>query len=256
MARYQIVLAYDGTEYHGFQRQANVQTIQGVVEKALRKLNWCGRSVLAAGRTDAGVHATGQVLAVDMDWKHSTDELRNALNAFLPIDIAVREVRVAPADFHPRHDAVTRKYKYKIICQEQRDPLRERFAWRLWLPPDFSLLQEASRNIIGEHDFAAFGTPPHEGGRTFLTISHAGWIQLDDTIIFEIASQAFLYQMVRRLVAIQVSIGQQKMDMQELILRMDLLSNELISGQRLFHIVAPPQGLILSEVHYDTQFAI
>jgi tRNA pseudouridine38-40 synthase len=224
------------------------------VEKALSRLNWRGHSILAAGRTDAGVHATGQVLAVDLDWSHSVEDLKNALNAYLPREIAVRDVKIAPADFHPRLDAVMRKYEYYIICQEQRDPLRERFAWRLWPHPDYSLLQEASRLILGDHDFAAFGTPPHPQGRTLLTISHVEWLQEDDRLVFEIASKAFLYQMVRRLVAIQVSIGQKKQDIKELRLRLNLSKNEMDGGRTLFHMVAPPQGLILSEVNYNCQF--
>lgn len=252
MARYQIILAYDGTEYHGFQRQANVRTIQGTVEKALKKINWHGNSILAAGRTDAGVHATGQVITVDLDWTHTNADLRNALNANLPRDIAAREVWAVPADFHPRFDAVTRKYKYNILCQEFRDPLRERFAWRSWSPPDLSLLQVASRHIIGEHDFSAFGTPPQEGGRTRLTISQVQWNQAEDMIVFEIVSKAFLYQMVRRLVAVQVLIGQHKIDMQELTQRLDPSSTRMNNHhQCLFQQVAPPHGLILCEVSYS-----
>jgi tRNA pseudouridine38-40 synthase len=253
MARYKIILAYDGTEYHGFQRQVNVNTIQGTVEKALKKLNWCGTSILAAGRTDAGVHATGQVLAFDLDWTHSTDDLRNALNANLPWDIAIREVKVVQANFHPRFDAITRKYKYNIICQELRDPLRERYAWRLWPPPDLSLLQDVSYNLIGEHDFAAFGTPPHRGGRTRLTISQVQWNQENEMIVFEITSKAFLYQMVRRLVAIQVLIGQKRLDVTDLTQRLDKLSSVSKDHQIIFHKVAPPQGLILCEVAYNHQ---
>jgi tRNA pseudouridine38-40 synthase len=254
MARYKIILAYDGTEYHGFQRQANARTIQGSVERALKKLNWHGNSILAAGRTDAGVHATGQVLSVDLDWQHSDDDLMNALNANLPRDIAVREVRAVTADFHPRFDAVTRIYKYNIVCQKVRDPLRERYAWRLWPPPEISLLQEISQTIIGEHDFAAFGTPPQPGGRTCLTISQAKWIHLEDMIVFEIASKAFLYQMVRRLVAIQVLIGQKRLDLQELIQRLETSSYDTsYHHQRLFQKVAPPHGLILYEVIYKNK---
>lgn len=257
MARYQIILAYDGTEYHGFQRQANARTIQGTVEKALKQVNWHGNSILAAGRTDAGVHASGQVLAFDLDWKHSSAELRKALNANLPSDIAVREVSMTSADFHPRFDAISRKYKYNIVCQELRDPLRARYAWRLWPPPDISLLKDISQYIIGEHDFSAFGTPPIRGGRTRLTISQVQWIQVEDMIVFEIASKAFLYQMIRRLVAIQVLIGQNKLNRQELIQRLDSASTDANHNhQRLFQKIAPPHGLILWEVVYNNNKAI
>lgn len=253
MARYKIILAYDGTEYQGFQRQANAPTIQGTFENALKKLIWDGPSILAAGRTDAGVHAKGQVLAFDLDWAHSSDDLKNALNAHLPPDIVVRDVKSVPSNFHPRFDAVTRKYQYLVLSQEIRDPFRERYSWRVWPTPELPLLQEASLHIIGDHDFAAFGTPPQPEGSTNRTITQASWIQDDDTIVFEIASRAFLYQMVRRLVAIQILIGQRKLDIQD-------LKNYLIKGkdhkpssQRLFNKLAPPRGLILCEVSYTNE---
>ena len=132
MARYQVILAYDGTRFLGSQRQANSRTVQGELEKALRKVGWSGTSVLIAGRTDAGVHASGQVAAFDFDWSYADDVLGRALNANLPVDMAVREVRVAADDFHPRFDASSRRYRYRLFCQPVRDPLRETLAWRTW----------------------------------------------------------------------------------------------------------------------------
>ncbi len=105
MARYQIILAYDGTGFLGSQRQASSRTAQSELEKALRKLGWNGKTVYLAGRTDTGTHASGQVAAFDLDWTHGTDKLQDALNAHLPCDMAVREVNVAADDFHPRFDA-------------------------------------------------------------------------------------------------------------------------------------------------------
>src|SRR5512142_2164625 len=131
MARYQLTLAYDGTDFFGSQRQAKKRTVQGELEKALTKLGWTGRSVLMSGRTDTGVHATGQVASCDLDWLHSDDELVRALNATLPDDMAVQKVCMITADFHPRFDAISRCYRYRLFCQPVRDPLRERFAWRI-----------------------------------------------------------------------------------------------------------------------------
>ena len=129
MARYQLTLAYDGTDFFGSQRQAKRRTIQGEFEKALCKLGWTGRSVLMAGRTDTGVHATGQVTAFDLDWSHSDEELVRALNAALPADMAVHQARMVHAKVHPRFDALSRRYRYRLFCQPLRDPLWERFAW-------------------------------------------------------------------------------------------------------------------------------
>src|SRR5512146_243567 len=130
MARYQIILAYDGTDFLGSQRQAGSRTVQLVLENALRKIGWKGKSILLAGRTDTGTHASGQVAAFDLEWRHPVHKLQDALNASLPSDMAVWETNIAPAHFHPRYDAVSRRYRYRLFCSGQRDPLRERFAWR------------------------------------------------------------------------------------------------------------------------------
>ena len=134
MARYQVILAYDGTFFKGYQRQAQARTVQAVVETALRQLGWRGRTVLSAGRTDTGVHASGQVIAFDLEWAHPAEELLRALNANLPEDVAAREIHEADLEFHPRYWAVSRRYRYRLFCQETRDPLRERYAWRVWPP--------------------------------------------------------------------------------------------------------------------------
>src|SRR5512146_2263179 len=101
MERYKVILAYDGTDFFGFQRQGETRTVQLEVEAALRKLNWQGSTILSAGRTDSGVHATGHVIAFDLEWKHGLERLGRALNASLPKDVVVRAIEVAPADFHP-----------------------------------------------------------------------------------------------------------------------------------------------------------
>src|SRR3990172_6621761 len=132
MARYKLILAYDGAAFSGMQRQANGRSVQAVVEDSLRPLGWRDKSILVAGRTDAGVHARGQVIAFDMDWARSPESLLNALNAGLPKDVAGQRVNLAADDFHPRHDAKARRYEYRLFCQPQRDPLRERMAWRVW----------------------------------------------------------------------------------------------------------------------------
>ena len=115
MGRYQVILAYDGTDFNGFQRQASnkIRTVQGTVEAALRRIGWQGKSVLAAGRTDTGVHAFGQVITFDHEWKHSSEDLLAAINANLPQDVAARAVELAKPDFHPRFDAVARCYYYR-----------------------------------------------------------------------------------------------------------------------------------------------
>lgn len=252
MARYQAILAYDGTGFSGFQRQAlssQTRTVQGVVETALHSLGWQGRSILAAGRTDTGVHASGQVIALDLDWRHSPEALRAAMNANLPPDVAVESVKPAEPDFHPRYHALARRYRYRIFCRPVRDPLRERYAWRVWPPVELEPLQGSAAFLPGSHDFAAFGTPPRPGGTTVREVFQAGWEQNGADLAFEILANAFLYHMVRRLVSFQVAIGQGESQAHVMLTRLKGGSQALVQG------LAPPQGLTLVEVIYPPQGA-
>jgi tRNA pseudouridine38-40 synthase len=212
MARYQLTLAYDGTDFFGSQRQAKRRTVQGELEKALCKLGWTGRSILMAGRTDTGVHATGQVAAFDLDWSHSDEELVRALNATLPADMAAHQARMVHATFHPRFDATSRRYRYRLFCQPLRHPLRERFAWRTWPSVSGEALAETAKLFLGTHDFSAFGSPTTPRGGTVRTVMKAEWLHTeeDGTWHFEVQAEAFLYRMVRRLVFVQVAVAQGK----------------------------------------------
>jgi len=247
MARYQLTIAYDGTNYCGFQRQANhlsKRTIQSEIESALQKIGWKASKVLAAGRTDSGVHAVGQVLVFDMAWEHSEEALRAAINSNLPGDIAVRDVRIANPSFHPRYDALARRYSYRLYSQPVRDPLRDRFAWRIWPGISQDWIQAAAADLVGNHDFSSFGTPPRIGGSTIRQIYVAEWQFEKDESVFEIVANAFLYRMIRRLVKLQVEIGQGLRSAEELIER--LSDNNITRSVGL----APPNGLILVQVIY------
>jgi len=250
MARYQLTLAYDGTDFFGSQRQAKRRTVQGELEKALCKLGWTGRSVLLAGRTDTGVHATGQVGAFDLAWSHSDEDLIRALNAALPADMAVHQARMASATFHPRFDALSRRYRYRLFCQPLRHPLRERFAWRIWTSISGAALADAAQLFLGTHDFSAFGSPTTPRGGTVRTVMKAEWSQTeeDGTWHFEVQADAFLYRMVRRLVFVQVAVAQGKASA-EAIARS--LEKQLPSGtENLPAGLAPAHGLTLVEVAY------
>lgn len=208
MARYQLKIAYDGTHFLGYQRQGDARTVQVEVENALRAIGWQAESILSAGRTDTGVHASGQTIAFDLNWSHSLEALQKALNANLPEDIAVNAVKVANELFHPRYDAISRCYHYHIYCQPGRDPLRDRYAWRVWPPVSGELMQVAAQSLLGTHDFDAFGKPPKPGGHTIRTVYKADWLPLEAGWQFSIQANAFLYHMVRKLVFLQVKIGQ------------------------------------------------
>jgi tRNA pseudouridine38-40 synthase len=255
MAHYQIILAYDGTQFAGFQRldsygcASHNRTVQSEIEKVLSDLGWTGNSILSAGRTDQGVHASGQVITFDLEWKHSDQELCRALNAKLPRDIAAQSVQTVPEKFHPRYAAKARCYRYQIYCQENRNPILERYAWRVWPAVNSDLLNKVASLLIGKHDFKAFGKPPRRNGNSVRTIWKAHWehdyesIGLD-RLRFEIIGDAFLYHMVRHLVFTQVQIGQGKLEKSD-------LENALENGILRTSGLAPANGLILTNVLFD-----
>lgn len=251
MARYQLTLAYDGTDFFGSQRQAprsgvGKRTVQGELESALCNLGWTGRSVLMAGRTDTGVHATGQVAAFDLDWSHSEVDLVRALNAALPADVAVHQARMVHAKFHPRFDASYRRYRYRLFCHSLRHPLRERFAWRIWPAIQSEALAETAQLFLGTHDFSAFGSPTTPRGGTVRTVMKAEWSQSEeDEWHFEVQADAFLYRMVRRLVFVQVAVAQGKVSAETIA---DSLADA--SAEKLPAGLAPAHGLTLVEVAY------
>jgi len=250
MAHYKVVLAYDGTDFCGFQRQASEskkRTIQAEVEAALKQLGWRGQSILAAGRTDSGVHAMGQVVAFDLEWRHSLDDLRSALNAKMPSEIAALQVCQTATDFHPRYDAWARCYHYRIICQPVRNPLLERYAWRVWPSVDLDRLQRAATCLLGSHDFGAFGSAPSGIGSTERMVFHAQWRDTLNCLTFEIIGNAFLYHMVRRLVHYQVEIGKNRLDVASIQALLQNGAGEMVKG------LAPANGLTLTEVFYTDE---
>ncbi|MFZ3071411.1 MAG: tRNA pseudouridine(38-40) synthase TruA [Anaerolineaceae bacterium] len=243
MAHYKLILAYDGTDYNGFQRQAIKRSVQAEFEDALRKLGWQGRAIMPAGRTDRGVHAQGQVISFSLDWKHDDQTLLTALNAHLPASIAVQAVQQVAPEFHPRYNALRRTYRYQIYCQPARDPLLERYAWRLNEMPDVSLMNQSASHFLGEHDFSAFGKALKEDATTVRRIMQAEWIGDERKAAFTITGNAFLYHMVRRIVYVLVQIGLGK-------LPKDIVKQGLETGSTGTVSLAPARGLTLMQVAY------
>jgi len=243
--RFQVRLSYDGTEFHGSQYQPELRTVQGELERGLIKIGWKGKSVLFAGRTDAGVHAAGQVIAFDLDWGHTEKELQKAINAVIPQDISAVEVKRTKIDFHPRYQALSRVYQYQIINSPTRDPLQERYIWRVWPETDVNLMEQASRQLIGTHDFAALGKAHQPDGSTIRKISRAAWRKKGTKLVFELEGNAFLYHMVRHIVAVLVRIGQ-GIEPEDIIIKyLDNPTGTEAQG------LAPAQGLSLVEVKYQ-----
>ena len=255
-ARVRAVVAYHGGHYQGFQRlggRAAAPTVQGALEEALTSIAGGAVAVIGAGRTDAGVHATGQVIAFDLRWKHPLGALLRAVNAALPPDIALQQVAPAAPDFHPRYDATSRVYQYRVYVAETRQPLLDGVAWGL-RPPEGGLnlpaMNAAANVLIGTHNFASFGNPPlGERGTTVREVFRAGWEPAPAQFgtpcyLFEIAANAFLYRMVRTLVGELVQIGLGRGTVTAF--------TELFRAQdraRARHL-APPNGLTLTGVTF------
>jgi tRNA pseudouridine38-40 synthase len=243
--------AYDGTDFLGFQKQAgDARTVQGEIETALGKVIGQHVAVLAAGRTDTGVHATGQVIVFDVDWAHSLDALKRAINVNLPEDVAVRELVECEPGFHPRYSAVSRMYEYSAYVDDVRQPLMRRFAWLMERAPDVALMNEAAGALIGEHDFAAFGTPPsaRPDETTVRKVMRADWrwtnMQAQDRLVFTIEANAFLFRMVRRIVIALARVGFGQISPDEL---REILGSK--DAQRIKGL-APACGLCLVDVKY------
>ncbi len=249
VATYQSILAYDGTHFAGFQRQWGRATVQGEVEKALRRLGWRDRALRGAGRTDTGVHAAGQVVAYDLAWRGSVERLTQALNALLPEDVAVVHTGPAPAGFQPRYAARWRLYRYRIVAAPLRQPLAERFAWRVWPELDMAMTREAARTLLGEHDFGAFGTAPRRGSHTRRIVRRAEWVEDGRGASFLIEADAFLYRMVRRLVAALIAVGQGKVPAEK-------IAEHLAHPERRWQgTLAPARGLCLEAVTFEEERA-
>jgi tRNA pseudouridine38-40 synthase len=207
--RFRATVEYDGTEFAGFQAQPKARTVQGELEAALARLSGGIRQpVMGAGRTDAGVHATGQVIAFTYPGSLSVEALTEALNGMLPPDVAISGLRRAPVGFNPRYAARYREYRY-TIWNGPRSPLRERTA--LWVRSrlDVAAMAEAARAFEGHHDFSAFGGADPQPIRTVhrLRVRRAG-----STVTIDVRADAFLRGMVRRIVATLLAVGRGELE--------------------------------------------
>jgi tRNA pseudouridine38-40 synthase len=202
--RFRATVEYDGTEFAGFQVQPGRRTVQGELEAALARLNGGNRQpVDGAGRTDAGVHAAGQVIGFTYAGALSAEALSEALNGTLPPDVAVRDVRRAARTFHPRYAARYREYRY-TIWNGPRSPLRERTAYRVRAPLDTDAMARAATAFEGRHDFSAFGGVDPQPVRTVYSVRVR---RTGDLVTIDVRADAFLRGMVRRIVAALIAVG-------------------------------------------------
>lgn len=242
--RYRATIEYDGTDYFGFQRQVPEQpTIQSTLEDALHQISGRHCPVTGSGRTDSGVHATGQVISFELAWKHGVGALQRALNANLPPDIAIHDCQIAPAGFHPRFSARRRKYAYLIYNHPQRSPLRRFRSWHVRRPLNLERMKAAAALLPGTHDFATFGSPP-QGDNTVRELFQADWQQQAEFLKFTVQANAFLYRMVRSLVCSLKAVGDGSWTVTE-------FQEAFLAGDRQRAAgTAPAHGLYLISVDY------
>jgi len=247
MRRFRVTLEYDGKEFQGWQIQPQGRSVQGVVEDALAEVTCERVRIHAAGRTDAGVHARGQVAHLDSATRLPALDLRKALNAVLPVDVAAREVQVVHPEFDARRDTLSKRYVYRILHRPSPGPLRRARCWHIRGPLALEAMAEASDALKGTHDFAAFrgapgGPPPDEDTRRTLDVLRVA-LRTDELEIMAEA-RSFLRYMVRNLVGTLVEVGQGRLSPQQ-------VAEALASRQRaLTGPTAPAHGLCLEEIRY------
>ncbi len=247
MTTYKLLLEYDGTTYAGWQRQPAQPTIQSVLEDALLQITQSSISTVAASRTDAGVHAIGQVVSFRSDKPLLPYEWTRALNGVLPKNISVRQTEVAPHDFHARYDARSKTYEYRILNQPTRPALDHLRVWQIAKPLDLNRMRRASRHVLGQHDCTSFQGSSAGTKNPVCTIQRIDCLHDGPLIRFRIQADRFLKQMVRALVGTLVEIGHEKRISDELATILEA-QNRREAGP-----TAPPQGLYLLHVHYKTE---
>jgi tRNA pseudouridine38-40 synthase len=245
-----LVIEYNGTAYHGSQWQANAPTIQGEMEKALKMLTGEKIRIKMAGRTDAGVHARGQVVAFDTAALLPLPAYVDGLNHYLPPDIAVQKAYRAREAFDVRRQAISREYRYYILNSPSRSPLRQAFSWRVEGHLDIAAMDRACRALIGRHDFASFVTSAGAARqqRTVRDVYKAEITREGDMVIFEMVAASFLPHQVRNTVGSLVRVGQGKMTVDE------FASMVAARAPGLAGPTAPPEGLCLVRVNYPVDF--
>jgi len=245
MRNIKLLLEYEGTNYLGWQRQPQGMTIQQALEEAIQRITGVMSSVTGASRTDAGVHARGQVANFRTESSLPVERLQGALNALLPRDIVVLSAEEVPGDFDARFAARCKVYHYTIWNHRVRPALERNFCWHVRWPLEVKRMQEAADLLVGRHDFAAFQSANAQSAGTVRTVSRAEWGQSGSRLTFAIEADGFLYNMVRAVVGTLVDVGRGRWTVEEFA--QALRSRDRRRSGR----TAPPQGLCLMAVRYE-----
>ena len=245
MRRFRLVAEYDGTDFAGFQVQApGLRTVQGELEAAIKRLAGEAR-VHGAGRTDAGVHAAGQVVHFDTDWSVPVGRIAYALNGELPRDVVVTDAQVVDATFHARFSATARTYRYTIWRGEHRSPLCDRLAWHVRTPLDETAMRAAARELTGTHDYGAFGQPDEVGKSTVRHMFEWTFDGAADFSHITVRGNAFLRSQVRAFVGTLAQVGLAKLSVRDVVRIRESRDRTQCPS------IAPARGLTLWRVHYD-----
>ena len=245
MGRMVITLEYDGSGFQGWQLQARGRTVQGVLEQAVTRSTTAFSRVIGASRTDAGVHALGQVAHFDTCTRLDADRLMGALNRWLPHDVAVLDCRRAPADFHAQFDPSRKLYHYRILRGAVRRPLREGYVMREWRELDLDAMRRCAAMIVGEHDFESFCSARSGANDRVRTVLRSELLERGDELHYVVEAGGFLYNMVRIIVGTMIHVGVGKMTPEEFALAL-AARDRTAAGP-----TAAARGLTLVRITYE-----
>ncbi len=248
MPNIRLTIEYDGTAYHGWQRQSSVPTIQRAIEFAIAGISREAVTVIGAGRTDAGVHALAQTANFHTGATLDPSAWRRALNALLPDDIAVTAAEAVDDSFHARFSARGKRYRYVVINRPSPSPLWRRSAWHLFRPLSLARMRRGAAFLIGSHDFSAFRAADpthHPSDDTVCRLIQCAIRREGDLVLFDLESDRFLKYMVRNIVGTLIQVGMGARDPREM--------KTILAGKDRTRAgpTAPPQGLTLTAVAYD-----
>ena len=243
MRRIRLRIAYDGTDFHGWQVQPGLATIQGELERILTDLEGSPVTVHGSGRTDAGVHALGQIAAITLRNPIPVDNLRRAINRLLPESIRILAVDEVPLSFHPRFDARAKTYLYRIYRDEICSPFDRRYVHHHPYPLDEPRMIAAARRFEGEHDFVSFASAQRDMESTVRTIFESRLERLGPELRYRVRGSGFLMHMVRLIMGTLVEVGKGNLD--------DDALTDMLAGRRKAIMLLPARGLTLVQVDYE-----
>jgi tRNA pseudouridine38-40 synthase len=245
MPIYRIDLGYDGSGFRGYATNPGVRTVQGTMEEALARVLRQDVATIVAGRTDAGVHAIGQVVSFEFEDELDVPSVERSIRSMLSPEIAVHRLSRAADDFHARFSAVSRTYRYRICDLDVADPLTRATVWHYDEPLDVALMSRAAQAFVGDRDFASL-CRARPDKTTQRTVYRAEWNRVDDLVVYEVEGKAFCHQLVRSMVALCVDVGRGKVSPEALPGIIEARDRNASNG------AAPPHGLILVAVGYKS----